>query len=478
MATSLHGLGLSSDDRRIAVKIFVTIYLISALFFKPSPTFYRFVSLTKSLAHYGTTSIDKVHEGTGLTMRDEVKFGGRTYLAVNPGLSFFALVGYAPYGKFLLPKLKQFSRWDPTLDFVVSQFVMALSTVVFFTALLIALFFLALRQAGCHRMKALILAGLLYLGTPILYYSLSVTNGQNALEMSLLFLAFFLTRNKAGGAYQIFFSGLLSGLAIFASITAVFLFPLFLWVLWKSKRWLVVAWLVGVCFGSMPLWIYQFISFGQPFRVSTFVYTSNVPQINLAGIIHAAWNLLVDSRVGLFPFSPFFIALILFFKKIVVEKQNRFILIGVLIYLLGAAACFYEILLFNPVGDRWYALLGGGGCRYLLPVLPFLIYALASVQFHSSWKGKMISFFMLVSVLINVPALFWSGGEEGVLNHLLLFLKNGFHSYTIDLIKDVLIVMGFNADHFSLPPVALALMLVIWWMWVGERWLREWLKGG
>src|SRR3989338_7419788 len=144
-------LKIKPEDKRIAFKIFFSIFLISSLFFKPSPTLYRFVSLTKSLVHYGTTSIDQVHTDSGLPFTDEIRIGDHTYININPGLSFFALASYVPYSRFVLPRLKQFHAWDAALDYRVSQFVMALSTVLLFTALLIAIFYLALRQAGCSQ---------------------------------------------------------------------------------------------------------------------------------------------------------------------------------------------------------------------------------------------------------------------------------------------------------------------------------------
>lgn len=477
MNAPLGGFELSLEDKRIALKIFVTICLISTLFFKPSPTFYRFVSLTKSLAYYGTTSIDQVHEETKLPFRDEIKIGGRTYININPGLSFFALASYVPYARLILPRLKQFSLWDPALDAWVAEFVMALSTVIFFTALLIAVFYLALRKAGCHRTKALFLSVLLYGGTPILFYSLNLSNGQNTLEMSLVFLAFFFLNVKSLGTFRAFLGGLFLGLAVFASITAVFLFLLFFLMLWKSKPQLSLACLAGVLLGSAPLLVYNYMSFGNPFLIAGYGLFRYVQHLSIGSILHQIWNFLLDPRVGLFPFSPFLIAVILFLKEIVAEKSKRLLLLSVLIYLICIVASFYTTLFAGSNHDKWYLLFGGGGCRYLLPIIPFLLYSLASVRLTLDWRGRITVAFIFLSFLINFPTLFWSGGPTWVFNHLLLFLKNGFHSYTIDLMKNLLALAGFNVENFSSFPIVVTFMFVLWWIWAGDRSIRGWLKG-
>lgn len=467
------GLNIRSEDHRIALKIFITVYVVSVLFFKPSPTFYRFVSLTKSLVHHGTTSVDRVHEESGLPFTDEIQLQGRTFIEVNPGLSFFAVASYFPYAKLILPKAKQFSAWNAVLDFKISQFVMALSTVIFFTALLIAIFFLALRHAGCGRAKAFIFSGLLYVGTPILYYSLTISNSQNTLEAALLFIAFFCSWDEAKGIFGIFLSGLLLGLAFFTSVTAVFFFPLFVWILWRSRRRQLPVWLAAGFIGSIPLFIYNFVSFGHPLTVSLIAYARGIPPVNFPGIVRTGWALLFDPRVGLFFFFPFLLMLIPSFRSIYADRSNHPILFGALIYLIGVATCFYGSLLINPKGEGWYLLLGGGGPRYLLPLIPFSVYVIASIKFSLDWKGILTAILIFLSVLINVPGLFWSGGEAGFLNLLFLFLKNGFHSYMGDLIRDLLILMGFQAERFSMVPIFMVALFFLWWIWVGHLWMYK-----
>ncbi len=109
---------------------------------------------------------------------------------------------------------------------------MALSTVTLFTALLIAIFFLSLRRIGCTQKKAIIFSFLLYFGTPIIFYSLNVSNGQDILQAAILFIAFFIMDiSKMQKRSLVFLSGLLCGLAVFVNVTSLFFLPLFIFIL-------------------------------------------------------------------------------------------------------------------------------------------------------------------------------------------------------------------------------------------------------
>ena len=114
-----------------------------------------------------------------------------------------------PYSVFLRPTLIRGFSLSTATEFKVSQFVMALSTVILFTALLIGIFFLMLRHSGCARKKAIIFSALLYFGSPFIFYSLNITNGQDILHSSLLFISFALISLSKPRDYVSFFGGLL-----------------------------------------------------------------------------------------------------------------------------------------------------------------------------------------------------------------------------------------------------------------------------
>ncbi len=117
-------------DRQIAIKIFLTVFLISGLFFKPDLYFVRFEFLTKALTHCGRVWIENTQQLSGIQCVDSVKLNdGHTYLVPTPGLSFIGLASYVPYVVFLQSKLIRFFSLSPALEFKLSQFIMALSTV-------------------------------------------------------------------------------------------------------------------------------------------------------------------------------------------------------------------------------------------------------------------------------------------------------------------------------------------------------------
>lgn len=62
-------------DRPLAVKLFATVFLLSAFFFKPQLDFSRFEFLTKALVHHGTIAIDDVMRDSGVDIKDKVAAG-------------------------------------------------------------------------------------------------------------------------------------------------------------------------------------------------------------------------------------------------------------------------------------------------------------------------------------------------------------------------------------------------------------------
>jgi hypothetical protein len=103
------------QDKSAAIKIFLTVFLISAFFFKPNLTFARFVFLTKAVSHYNVTWIDKIQQISGLQCIDSLVLNGHTYLEAPVGLSFIALASYFPYSVFLQSRLIHIFSLDPLL---------------------------------------------------------------------------------------------------------------------------------------------------------------------------------------------------------------------------------------------------------------------------------------------------------------------------------------------------------------------------
>ncbi len=478
------------EDRWIAIKIFLTVFLISAFFFRPDLTFPRFEFLTKALVHYGTTWVDKVQQLSGILCWDTFKLNNHSYLVPTPGLSFIALASYLPYAALLQSRLIQIFSLDPVLEFKLSQFIIALSTVTLFTALLIAIFFLSLRKIGCTQKKAVIFSFLLYFGTPVIYYSLNVSNGQNILETSILFIAFFILLgvfrpegtpagsimniSEAQARGLVFLSGLLCGLAVFVNVTALFFLPFFVFILLSAKRWKnLLFWIPGTILGLAPLFIYNQVSFGSFLKSSYRATYGNLISFHAGSCLDIVKTLLISPKIGLVFFFPFVIMLAPMFRKLFSNLTGRFILLCALFYTACLGFILPPMFELDRIISTWYRGQGGGGPRYLLPVIPFLFYAIAGSKFESQRQRFIASALIFISVIINAPGLFWSGGQAVFYNNLILFLKNGFHSSMIDLIRDILASGGFNASGLSMFPLLLILGIFIWWIWAGERWIRD-----
>ncbi len=463
------------EDKWIAIKIFLTVFLISGFFFKPDLTFGRFEFLTKALTHYGTTWIDKVEQESGIKILDSLAFNGHTFIEPTPGLSFIALASYLPYAVFLQSRFIRLFSLGPPLELRLSQFIMAISTVTLFTALLIAIFFLSLRKIGCTQKKAIIFSFLLYFGTPFIFYSLNVANGQNILEAALLYSAFFIICiSKMQNISLIFLSGLLSGLAIFVNAIALFFLPLFPAIIILAKRWRnLFFWIIGAILGAAPFLIYNQISFGNLLRISYGAKYGNFISSHLGGYLGIVRILLVSPTIGLIFFFPFAIMLILKFKNLWANSTNKFIIFAVIIYTGCLCIIARFIIVVCGYGSAWYLNQGGGGPRYLLPIIPFLLYAIASIRFELKWERILAAWLIFISVIINTSGLFWTGGRPIFYNNLLVFFKNGFHSYMIDLIRDMLISGGFNTNNLSVFPLLTILGIFLWWIWIGSRWIRD-----
>ncbi|MDP3733119.1 MAG: hypothetical protein Q8Q91_01125 [Candidatus Daviesbacteria bacterium] len=272
----------------------------------------------------------------------------------------------------------------------------------------------------------------------------------------------------------VFLSGLLCGLAVFVNVTSLSFLPFFIFIVLFNKNWRsLLPWVLGAILGVSPLLIYNQISFGNFLRSSYDARYGNLISFRMGDCFNMVKGLLITPNIGLVFYSPFFIMLILMFRKLWINLVNRFIILGVLLYIgcLGVVLPpMYEI---DGIMNTWHHGQGGGGPRYLLPIIPFLLYAIAGARFELGREKIITSILMFTSVIINVPGLFWSGGQPVFFNNLLLLCKNGFHSYMIDLIRDMLISAGFNANSLTVFPLLTILGIFLCWIWIGGRWIRD-----
>ncbi len=105
-----------------ALKIFITIFLFSALFFKPSLSFPRFEHVTKAIVETHKTSIDEIQNKYQIPVSDRFKFNNKTFIEPTPGVSIIGLATYLPYHLWIKPKLVNLLTLDNALEFQLSQF--------------------------------------------------------------------------------------------------------------------------------------------------------------------------------------------------------------------------------------------------------------------------------------------------------------------------------------------------------------------
>jgi len=462
----------SSSDKSVAVKLFVSIYLISLFFFKPDMQFARFVFLTKAIAHHQTTAIDQVEQDSGLSVVDKFSRDGRGYISPTPGLSVLALISYLPYSQIVLSGSDYITKLAPEAEFKLSQFIMTLSTVTFFTALTVSLFYLWLRRLDVQWKRALFFSLLLYGGTPLVFYSLNITNGQNVLEMGLLFLAFFLLQqaDPPSGA-NVWLSGMCVGLSIFCNITAGFLLGLFLFYLFDYKSIGVrLLWLSGLTVGGLSLIVYNLMSFGNLLpSYNNLLFEAGVTRPHFSDIWVVFWVFVSSPRIGLIFFSP---VVLMGLHSAAHQPRTKIstirIQLAVFTYLILVSYATAVLNIRHGFGDGWYAVMGGGGPRYLLPVLPYLVGLVAVRDFKTGWQTTLTVALCSISLLINLPGLFWTGGQAWFLNNLLLFLKNGVHSYMLEEFRALFLYMSLNVSRMSIYPSAALLAVFLWWLWKGN----------
>ena len=464
--------GDAKQELGIAGRLFVSVYLISILFFKPDLSYARFVFLTKAIVHFGTTALDAVEIDSGLSTSEKNIFREQGYLGPSPGLAIFGVATYWPYTVIVQPEVFDTLEISAEQEFRLSQFVMSLSTVALFTSLTVSLFFLWLRAMNIPEKRAVFFSLLLFGGTPIVFYALNLTNGQNILEMAWLFISYFILRQvQPHQPKWVWFSGFCAGLAVFVNLSAILMFPLLILVIYtKLDTKIGIWWFVGVVSGCIPLLLYDWLSFGNLLPSYSLEFNAGIPFLDLVDAWKVARDFLVSPRIGLIFYCPQFLILIYMLRHVRGLRKHqefRIILIGCTLYLIGISLATQAFRLKNDFGDNWYLIQGGGGPRYLLPIVPFLLGAVASMEHRIMTTASPASILGGLAMLINTPGLFWTGGQALFVNNFLLFLKNGYHSYMIDEIQVILNGLGINVNNFSLLPVLTVLAVVLWWLWHG-----------
>lgn len=388
------------SERRIAILIFVSL-LLTYLYIFPHWLDWNQNSrldLTAALVERGELSIDAYVANTG----DYAESNGRAYSDKTPGLSFLAIPAYALTHKLAEIKAVQTvittighspaaastvnrpidQVSDRELVFTASMAVATLVTVALPSALLGVLIYLLLGRMGYSR-RVRALAVLVYgVATPAFAYSAAFYGHQPAAIM--LFAAFawiYTLRQHDPGKIESIALGALMGFTIVTELpTAPLVALLGLYAIWVIRRpGPIVLMSIG---GFLPLAImgvYHNAIFGTPFTLAYLHLVNPVWKERFgSGVLSAnsfqlefLWGLTFSAYRGLFFTSPVLLAAVLGFGLLARRSDRR-------AEWLVSLAIVVSLLFIYSSSPEWF---GGYGVasRYLVPMLPFLIWPLAAV---------------------------------------------------------------------------------------------------
>jgi len=277
--------------------------------------------------------------------------------------------------------------------FITSAFFMAPATALFLVG-----FYTVLRRRGVDASDASGLAFLLGFGTPIFYRT--TTLNHNLFVMYAMFAAFVVLWTRPGDPVSLrnrLLAGFLGGLTLATDYVGVIILPL-LWAYlvlprvrtssWRTSLTESAAMVVGaippVCF---LLWS-QWAMYGNPFYPGQHWMPDQNIYVNLGmrGFTLPAPDLffksLFDPSFGMYSWGPLLLlSLVPAWRYapaslVLPKRERRFVLAAWVIFLVFASANQYSRLQFNS------------GFRYLIPLVPFLMLAIADHWVRLGWRVK------------------------------------------------------------------------------------------
>lgn len=277
--------------------------------------------------------------------------------------------------------------------FVTSAFFMAPATALFLVG-----FYTVLRRRGVGASDATGLAFLLGFGTPVFYRT--TTLNHNLFVMYAMFAAFVVLWTRPGEPVSLrnrLLAGVLGGLTLATDYVGVIILPL-LWAYlvlprvrtssWRTSLTESAAMVVGaippVCF---LLWS-QWAMYGNPFYPGQHWMPEQNIYVNqgMRGFTLPAPDLffksLFDPSFGMYSWGPLLLlSLVPAWRYapaslVLPKRERRFVLAAWVIFLLFASANQYSRLQFNS------------GFRYLIPLVPFLMLAIADHWVRLGWRVK------------------------------------------------------------------------------------------
>jgi len=292
---------------------------------------------------------------------------GHYYSNKAPGPSLLGIPVYAtlywleyPFHRGEIPVgLDMFNAW--AINFAVSVLPVAAAAAVFFKTLLLL---------GFGRRRSVFWSLALVLATPIWPYS-TMMWGHPLAAAALVFALYCRVRQKK---YDLYFCGLWCGFAVlsdYLAAPAVVAFGIYSLLRFPKTVWQFAA-------GGLPMLLvfaaYHCWCFGAPFTPAIMFNNPLFLEQDKAGGVQGAfspaiaWKLLFGVQRGIFAFSPLLLAAIPgFFAWLKRDRAAAWC----------AAGAFLAALAVNAGFNGWH----GGNCigaRYLIPLLPGLIFLAAA----------------------------------------------------------------------------------------------------
>lgn len=482
-------------NRHVAVRLFVTCWLVYALHFATNTVREMYPALT--LGDHLSFDVSEYRE---LHPFDIFTIPGRgAFINNNPGAS---ILGAIPYGltrpiinqivervlevrqaagtslgeyKTIYPLAQEFYRKarEKGLDVkfglaaaVIQSLLMAPLSAI--SVVLMYQIFLSLKLSA---RSALFLSLLYAFATPVFYRTAQLN--QNLLVSHFAFFAFALlwkpwdALSKSQDRW-LFLAGLLAGWTVvldYSGLVVVLTLGIYLLVSEKTLRLgrksigNVVRYASGAGLAISVLLAYQWISFGHPFYpAQSYMPPANYTHLGYRGMdwprFDLLWETAFNIRYGLFVSAPILL-LSLYLPgwakghRLLDTAELYFVLLFITLFFLFCSANQYGRMQFNT------------GVRHIVPVTPFLFFLTA---------GVLLRMPTIVAALTALVTVYWSwclamyrDVEQGlgVMESMIRVTFEGFRLPWLTAVKN----MGYFSEGTSIGPLFLILGTVLWIIW-------------
>src|SRR3989344_66462 len=463
------------------LKIFFTVWIVYIAFVSSFGGNYMAESMlyeTMSIVDRGVLYTDDyIKEGCNITGCYHAKFNGHFYSGYAPRPSLMALPLYAVSKPFLdILVVESMGNYSPLRIKII---IFNLLSIIFISALLSALssvlIYRIMGYFSVNKKNRLIMTFIFAFATFIFFNSTwySPRIMSTFFALSAFYLLLKIKKEKRVNKRDLFLSGLLSSFCIALNYTEAIIFVLlFLYLITFLRDKRIIWFLFGAGIVIVGILLYHYVIFGDPLTTpynhragNRQAYQEGYANEFTTPDINKLWHLSFSPFKGLFFYMPILLLSLygLFYnlRKKKFFTENLLFLAILLVY-----------LLFNSMlATMWHANCSFGP-RFLIIVVPFLIFTLAMVM--EKIIGLVLGFGIL-SFLINFMGVMyndyviWSGGcmdTNQIFNYYLpTLLRKGLSNYTLELINLKLLYLGSLLNNMAIILTLGILSLIIYYIW-------------